>query len=461
MSDYDIAVLGAGPGGYVAAIRAAQLGARVVVIEKNELGGTCLNRGCIPTKAILESAKTASRMRDAESFGLEPPGEVRFSYENIIERKDRIVKKLTGGIGGLFKRRKIELIQGEGKLKSKNEIEVKSAQGVNQTVSADKLILATGSSPLHLSAFPVDGKKVFSSDEILNLKRMPASILIIGGGYIGCEFASIYAELGCQVTIIEMLERILPNMDEDLSKELTKAFRKKKMKIMTKNKIEKLDTSGDGVVAHLEGASMVEAEIALVSVGRKLETRGFGFEEAGIKLDRAAVPVDEKCRTNIENIYAIGDITAQMQLAHYASRQGIIAAENACGHEAKMNARCCPSAVFTHPEIGTVGLSEAQAKEKGYEVKVGRFPFQALGKALAMNETAGFVKVVGDAKTGEILGVHIIGPEAPTIIAEAALAIQLEATVEDLAAAIHTHPTTPEALMEASENWLGRAIHIP
>jgi len=461
MGDYDVAVLGAGPGGYVAAIRAAQLGARVVAIEKNGLGGTCLNRGCIPTKAILESTKIISKMKDAESFGLSSIDDISFDYARIIERKDSIVRKLTGGIATLFKKRKIDLIKGEGKLKGKREINVTSADGKTQTVSAAKIILATGSSPLRIPIFPIDGVKVFSSDEILDLKKFPKSILVIGGGYIGCEFASIYRELGCEVTIVEMLERIIPNMDEDLSKELTKSFKKKKVKIMTGTKIENIDTSGEGVIANLEGGDAVEAQTALVSVGRSLMTKGLGFAEAGIKMDKSAVPVNEKCETNIEGIYAIGDITAQMMLAHYASKQGIVAAENACGHEAKMNARCCPSAVFTHPEIGTVGLSEQQARERGYNVKVGKFPFQALGKALAMNETAGFVKIVGDAKTQEILGVHIIGADAPTIIAEAALAIQLEATVEDLVQTIHAHPTTPEALMEAGENFLDRAIHSP
>jgi len=460
MSEYDIGVLGAGPGGYVAAIRAAQLGARVAVIEKDSLGGTCLNRGCIPTKVFLESSKVLSASKRAKEYGLKGEG-LSMELAEVVERKDRIVAQLVRGIEGLFKKRNIRLIKGTGRVASPTEIEVVSDSGSTEVVKAKKLILATGSAPSCPPIIPIDGEKVFTSDEILGLRRLPKSIIIVGGGYIGCEFATFFAEAGTAVTIIEMLDAILPRTDGEIVKEMTNVLRRKKVKLLTGTKLEKLEKRKDEISVTLSNGNNLSGDILLCCSGRKPVTNGLGLEKVGLSLEKGFVPVDERCRTAIDGIFAIGDITGKMQLAHFASRQGIVAAEVASGLDSRMKENVCPSAIFTHPEIASVGLTEEEAKEKGLDYTVGKFPFQALGMAHAMAQTRGFVKILGLRQTQEIVGVHIIGPAASILIAEAALAMQLECTVEELASTIHTHPTLSEAMMEAAENWLGHAIHLP
>ncbi len=460
MAEYDIAVLGAGPGGYVAAIRAAQLGAKVAVVEKDKLGGTCLTRGCIPTKVFLESTKVLSMSNRAKDYGLRGEG-LSLELAEVVERKERIVSRLVRGVESLFKKRNITLVKGKGKVASETEIEVILPSGSSELVKAKKLILATGSTPSCPPIIDVDGEKVFTSDEILDLRQLPKSIIIIGGGYIGCEFATFFAEAGTSVTVVEMLDAILLRTDGEVVKEMTNVLRKKKVKLLTGTKVGKIEKEKDSVSVTLPDGKSLSADILLCCTGRKAVTSGLGFEEVGLSLQNGFVPVDERCRTSREGIFAIGDITGKMQLAHFASRQGIVAAEVACGLDSRMKENVCPSAIFTHPEIASVGITEEEAKEKGLDYTVGRFPFQALGMALAMAETTGFVKIIAQRHTQEILGVHIIGPGAPGLIAEAALAMQLECTVEELAATIHTHPTIPEALMEAAENWLGHAIHLP
>jgi len=460
MPSYDIAVIGAGPGGYVAALRAAQLGASTCLIEKGTLGGTCLNIGCIPTKAILESARLAVAIRGAGRFGLVVP-EPQVNYAEVAARKDRIVKKLTSGVRMLLKAAKVAVHQGCGHFLSPTEIEV-VGEGESTKIQARNTVIATGSVAARPAFFGVDGKKVITSDEILALTKLPESLLVIGGGYIGCEFAGALAAFGVRVTVVEMLPRLMPLGDADISKELTKHFKKQGIKVVVDTKIEELTKSDVGVRARLSDGKTLDAELALVSVGRLPYTEGLGLDAAGLALDdRGFIDVDDQCRTSVENIYAIGDVTGRLMLAHVASHQGMVAAEAASGHPAQMRYDAVPAGVFTIPEIGIVGLTEEEARQAGHDLIVGRFPFQANGKALAMEEPEGFVKLVAEAETGVILGAHIIGPHATDLVAEVATAMTAEATVHELAEAIHAHPTTAEAVMEAALATLGRPIHIP
>jgi len=455
--DYDLLVLGGGPGGYVAAIRAAQLGARVALIEERELGGTCLNRGCIPTKALIESVHVLSLAQRAEEFGVSC-ADVRPDYARMARRKDEVCAKLRNGIGMLMKKNRIEVVAGRGKLIDRRTIEVAGADGAAR-VSADHIVIATGSEPLRPSAFPFDGKTVLTSDDALALTEAPKSVLIVGGGYIGAEWASIFRGLGCEVTVVEMMDQLLPRSDADLARELLRAFKKARMKVHLETKVESVEVAGEGAVCALSNGKKVETEKVLVSIGRALNSSDIGLDAVGIETDRGAVPVDEHCRTSVPNIYAVGDVTAKPMLAHVASRQGIVAAECVMGRDAKMDYGVVPACVFTDPEIASVGLTSAECAERGIEVKETKFPFLALGKAQAIGDARGWAKIVAGAKLGEILGVHVIGPHASDVIAEAALAMSMEATVEEIAHAIHAHPTLPESLMEAAEGWLGRGIH--
>jgi len=455
MADFKVVVIGAGPGGYVAAIRAAQLGAKTAIIEKDQLGGTCLNRGCIPTKIFLEATGLYSRVaNEGEKFGVVAP-DVSFDFAKLKARKEGIVGKLRKGIAGLLKKNRIELIEGEAAF-----VDASTVQVGDRKVTADNFVIATGSAPAKPRLFPFDGKAIVTSDELLEMEKVPASAVIVGGGYIGCEFATVLNELGCQVTVVEMLKRILPLSDEMISKEITRALKKMRVKLMTGRKIEKMEAGKAGVRATLDGGDELEAQIALVSVGRVPNTKGLNVEAAGLALgERGEVVADELGRTKVPNIYAIGDVNNRLQLAHYASRQGIEAVEHIMGVRSKCGFKVCPAGIFTHPEAAGVGLTEAEAREGGRELHVGTFAFQALGKAMAMEETAGQVKLIADAATGELLGAHIVGPHATDLIAEAALAIEHEATVESLAGVIHSHPTLAEALMEAAEAAEGKAVH--
>jgi len=455
MSDFKVIVIGAGPGGYVAAIRAAQLGAKVALVEKDDLGGTCLNRGCIPTKILLETSGFYQRIRtESERFGI-TAGDVSLDFDKVMARKDAIIQKLQGGIAALLKKNKVELIGGIARLVDRNTVE---ADG--HKITGEHIIIGTGTEPARPGFFPFDGQTVMTSNELLKIDRVPSKALIVGGGYIGCEFACILNEFGCEVTVVEMLDRLLPISDAMISKEVTRAMKKNKIKVMTGSKIEKLTKGKSGVKAAIEGGKTVEAEIALISVGRTIVSKGLGLEACGLKPGpRGELPVNALGQTRVPHIYAIGDVTGQVQLAHLASRHGINAAEHIMGKRTQAGYRVVPSGIFTHPEVGSVGMTEAEARETGREISVGEFPFQNLGKAMAMGETAGRVKIVGDAATGEILGVYIVGPHATDLVAEAALAIEHEATAHSFAETIHAHPTLAEAMMEAAEAFSGKAIH--
>jgi len=459
MNKYDVTIIGAGPGGYVSAIKAAQCGAKVALIEREHFGGTCLNWGCIPTKSMVASAEIFDKMKDAKEFGISS-NNPSFNWGKIVSRKDGIVKTLRNGIAALLKSNKIDVIQGTAKLKTRNEIEVTNKKD-KTIVASDKIILATGSESAKPGFFPFDGKKVLDSKDLLDIKKLPKSIIIVGGGVIGCEFASVLNSFGVKVTVVEMLERLLPIEDKDISAALTKQFEDSGITVKTGVAIENVKTTAKGVRGKVEGKT-VSAEMMLVAVGRALNTKDIGLEEVRIKVDENnAIVVNDRMQTNVGNVYAIGDITNKMQLAHVASAQGIVAAENATGKRASLNYKVVPNCIFTSPEIGTVGMNQAEAIKVVEKVKVGKFFYSGLGKAMAIGETNGFYKIVSDDSTGEILGVQIFGAHATDIIAEAALAIQLECTVEELGKTIHAHPTLAEGVMEAAHAVHGECIHMP
>jgi dihydrolipoamide dehydrogenase len=373
-------------------------------------------------------------------------------------RKEKIVAMLAGGVESLLRKNGVETIRGRGRLVDRRTIQAQTADGVRR-VQGKSIIIATGSEPLKPSGFAFDGRTVLTSDDALRMTAAPASVLIVGGGYIGCEWAGILGGLGAQVAIVEMMDQLLPRSDADIAKELLKHFKKSKMDVHLKTKVESIQTGSSGVKAKLSNGKEVEAQVVLVCVGRSLNSKDIGLEALGIVPERDAIPVDESCQTSVAGVYAIGDVTGKLMLAHVASRQGIVAAEHAAGREARMNYGVVPSCVFTEPEIGSVGLTAAEAQAKGIEVKEARFPFQTLGKAHAMGEPTGFLKILADAKTGEVLGAHIIGAHATDLIAEAALAMSLESTVEEIAQTIHAHPTLAEGMMECAHAWLGHLIH--
>lgn len=457
-----IAILGAGPGGYVAAIKAAQLGAEVTVIESHEVGGTCLNWGCIPTKTLTASAEMLSKARDLESFGIELQGSVAPNIGKIVERKNKVVGTLVKGIRGLFKSWGIVLKQGRGSLRSPREIGVTGADGVTTTIGADRIIIATGSRPALIPSLPFDGIRIISSTEALDLTALPKSLLIVGAGVIGCEFASIFRELGADVTVVEMLDRPLVAEDREISELIEKEFRKKKIRLMTGVTVDRADVRADDVRVLLSTGAELTAEKVLVSIGRKLNTDGIGLEQAGVAVGpKGEIPVNRRLETAVPGIYAVGDLTGGMMLAHTASAAGIVAAQNAMGAGEEIDFSTVPAAIFTSPEIGSVGMREQDADSQGIVTRIGRFPFRALGKAHAMGEIAGFVKLIADAETDRLLGAHIIGPHAADLIHEAALAVRTGMTAAAVARAIHAHPTLSEGIMEAAEDVHGSAIHLP
>ena len=455
-----LAVLGAGPGGYVAAIRAAQAGADVTVIEDDEVGGTCLTRGCIPTKALVTSAVMLAKVRRAEEYGIEIRGEVIPNAAKIFGRKDTIVHTLATGIRNLFKARRIVLREGRGRFVSPQEILVTAKDGSQDTVAFDRAIIATGSRPLQMAVFPFDGKRIISSDDAVNLNAIPKSLIIIGAGYIGCEYASIFRDLGSEVTILEKLPGALSSEDTEIAEILEREFKKKKITLHTGVVVDKVVVNDDGVLITLRGGKELSAEKTLVSVGREFNSSGIGIEEIGItKGVCGEIMVNDKMETNIAGIYAVGDVTGIMLLAHVASRQGCVAVNNAMGGDDHIDYRVVPSALFTSPEIASVGLREQQAKDKGIKVKIGRFPFRVLGKAQAIGEIEGVIKILSDSVSDMVLGVHIIGPHASDLIHEAALAIRNGLTSRDIAETIHAHPTLSEGLKEAAGDVYGEAIH--
>ncbi len=457
-----IAIIGSGPGGYVAAIRAAQRGAEVTVIEDDEVGGTCLNWGCIPTKTVIASAELFSKARELNTFGIDLKGEITANLQKIQERKNRVVETQVKGIKGLFKSWGIALKAGRGVLISPQEVEVTSKDGGRERLQADRIIVATGSRPFNMPAFPFDGERIISSNEAVNLSEIPRSLLIVGAGVIGSEFACIYSALGTEVTMVEMVNRAVATEDYEVSELIEREFRKRKIKLFTKTGVQKLEKRDDGVHAFVTDGKELVAEKVLVSIGRTLNSDGIGLETVGIvKGKKGEIIVNNRMETNVPGIYAIGDVVGGMLLAHVASREGVVAAINATGGDEVMEYGVVPSAIFTSPEIASVGLREFQAVEKGLKIKTGRFLFRGLGKAHAIGEIAGFVKVIADEETGRILGAHIVGPHASDLIHEYAVAMQNGLTARDVARTIHAHPTLSEGLLEAAEDVSGEAIHIP
>ena len=463
---FDITIIGSGPGGYVAAIRAGQLGLKVAMIEKDtRLGGTCTLRGCIPTKQMLMSAHVYEQMQHAADFGVQASG-IQLAFEDVQKRKNKVVLKNTKGIEYLMKKNKVTVFKGTGKLALPGKVEVTGADGAKQTIASRNIIIATGSVIRPIPGFDTDGDHVVNSDHILELKDVPKSLIVMGAGAVGCEFASVYSRFGAATTIVELMPRLVPLEDEEVSKELEKSFRKRGIKSQVDTKLEKLEKTETGVrvtgkTSKGEAVSL-EAEMLLVAVGRMPYTEGLGLEGTKIKVDRGFITVDEFQQTAEKGVYAIGDIVPTPQLAHLASKEGIVAVEHIAGDKGvrPINLRLVPNCTYCDPEVASVGLSEAKAKEQGYEVKVGKFPFSASGKARILGEEEGFVKIVADKKYDEILGVHIIGPHATELIAEACVAMQLESTAEELGRTMHAHPTVSEAVMEAAEGVHDLAVHI-
>jgi dihydrolipoamide dehydrogenase len=457
MNAYDVVVLGAGPGGYVAALRAAQLGAKVCLIEKNVVGGTCLNRGCIPSKALIHSAALWKRAKEGGVFGV-GASQWRFDWGKAQGRKNDVVNAQVKGVHTLLQAAKVEVKQGAGSLVDAKTVKV-SVNGGAETVTGKAIILASGSEPAGIPGVPVDGGRVLTSTEALQLSELPRTFLVVGGGVIGMEFASMLSSLGTQVTVVEMLPQILAMEDPMLVRVLQGALQKQGVAFHVNTKVEKVETAASGVRVEISGGATLEAERVLIATGRSLNSRGIGLENVGVKTDRGAIQVNERMETTVSGIYAIGDVTGISLLAHAASMQGLVAAANATGGHATMDYSAIPNCIYTDPEIASVGLSEPKAKEQGRAIKVGRFNFAALGKAMCIGETAGMVKVVADAQTDEVLGVGMVGPHATDLIAEGVLAVRHGLTAHQVAETIHAHPTLPEAMGEAMHDVHGQAIH--
>ncbi len=456
-----ITVLGSGPGGYTAALKAARMGAEVVVVEDREIGGTCLNRGCIPTKALLASSELYGRIKNMAAFGFHIDGRIRPDLKKIMERKEKIIAVQARGIHSLFKSWGVELKEGKGELLSNRHALVRS-KGREETITSDCIIIATGSRAGRMPNIPVDGKKILSPTDALELTEIPESMLIIGAGVMGCEFASIYSELGTEVTMVELLPRALAGEDEEISALMEREFKKKKIKLIKEAKPDKVQICSDGVHTFISNSREVVTEKVLLTIGRDFNSGGIGLEKVGIQTgSRGEIGVDRRMSTNITGIYAIGDVTGGMLLAHTASREAVVAVVNIFGGTAAMDYNAVPTVIFTIPEIASVGLREHQLKEMNRNFIAGHFQYRALGKAHAIGEISGVFKVLADRKTGRLLGVHIIGPHASDIIHEAALAIRLNLNVKDLAKTIHAHPTLAEGLGEAFEDVLGKSIYRP
>lgn len=456
---YDIIIIGGGPGGYAAAIYAGKKRAKVALIEKGQLGGTCLNRGCIPTKTLIHSARLLQDIKDARRFGITAK-DIKLDWATMQKNTARTVKALTIGVQNLLKANNVTVFKGIAKLSDKNTIIV-SDETMQNTITADNIILATGSAS---TTVPVPGhnlKNVITSDQALFLDELPSSMVIIGGGVIGLEIGYIYNTLGVQITIVEMLPKILPRQDEEISKELQKNLVKQGIKIYTDTKVKEIKEKENNLITYFEteeGTKAVDSQKVLMATGRKPVIDA--FEDMGLSIQKTGVTVDDYLKTNIGNIYAIGDVTGKSMLAHVAFHQGITAVKNILGERTKMDYKVIPSCTYTNPEVASVGMSEQEARERyKYSIRVGRSPYAASGKAMTMGERYGFVKIISESRYNEILGVHIVGPHATELIAEAALAIKLECTAEELANTIHAHPTLSETVMEAAFDLLGEPIH--
>ncbi|GEM53857.1 dihydrolipoyl dehydrogenase [Flavobacterium branchiophilum NBRC 15030 = ATCC 35035] len=467
MSSFDVVVIGSGPGGYVSAIRCAQLGFKTAIIEKySTLGGTCLNVGCIPSKALLSSSHHYSDLAHLADHGIEISGDIAFNLEKMIARKQAVVDQTSGGVKFLMDKNKITVFEGLGSFIDANTIAIAKADGTTETLSTKNVIIATGSKPSNLPFIKIDKERIITSTEALKLKEVPKHLVVIGGGVIGIELGQVYLRLGAQVSVVEYLDRIIPGMDAALSKELTKVLKKQGMKFYTSHKVKSVERSGEGVVVQAENAKgdmiTLEGDYSLVSVGRRPYTDGLNAANAGVKIsDRGQIEVNDHLQTNIPNIYAIGDVVRGAMLAHKAEEEGVLVAEILAGQKPHIDYNLIPGVVYTWPEVAAVGKTEEQLKEAGIAFKSGSFPFKALGRARASADLDGFVKILADAKTDEVLGIHIIGARAADLIAEAVTAMEYRASAEDISRMSHAHPTFAEAIKEAAlaatEN---RALHV-
>jgi len=468
MSDsaFDVVVIGSGPGGYVAAIRAGQLGLRTALVERDPfLGGTCLHRGCIPTKALLENAARYQDLLHAGEFGLRVSGDVEVDWDRVQERKRGVVQQLAGGVKGLLRKQKVEVVTGWGRIEGARAVVVHEGGPEGErarTLETRHIVIATGSVPRGIGSAPFDGERILSSDHVLELAAIPGSLVVVGAGAVGVEFASIYDDFGADVTLVEALPRLLPIEDEEVAIELGKAFRKRGVDVRTGTRLAAAERTGDGVRVTLEGegAGTVEAEKLLVAIGRAPVSDGIGLESVAAEVDRGYVQVDEWCETAEPGVYAIGDVIPTPWLAHVASMEGVMVVERIAGRDVRpVPYDETPNCTYCDPEVASVGLTEAAARDAGYEVRVGKFPFVASGRAKIAGHPGGFVKIVGDARYDEVLGVHIIGYKATELIAEAGAVLRLEGTVEELIQTIHAHPTLAESVHEAAHDVYGHAIH--
>jgi dihydrolipoamide dehydrogenase len=457
---YDLVVLGGGPGGYVAAIRAAQLGMKVACVDKESaLGGTCLRVGCIPSKALLDSSELFDQIRHkAKRHGIEV-AEPTVNVPAMMKRKDEVVTGLTRGVAGLFKKNRIEWVRGFGRLAAADVVEVETADGA-RTLEAENVLLATGSVPVELPFLRFDHERIVDSTGALAFPEVPGDLVVVGGGVIGLELGSIWLRLGARVTVLEAMPSILTGMDAEIVKQADRIFRKQGFDIRTGTKVTGAERKGEKVVVAVEGADPIEADYLLVAVGRRAYTEGMGFEEAGIRLERGVIRVDERYHTGVGGVYAIGDAIGGRMLAHKAEEEGVAAVENMAGKHGHVMYEAVANVVYTWPEIASVGMTEEEARSSGREVRVGKFPWMANGRAKAMGETDGLVKIIADAGTDRVLGAHILGPRASDLIAELALALEFHASAEDIARTVHAHPTLPEAVKEAALAVGGRVIHI-
>ncbi len=463
---YDLIIIGSGPGGYVAAIHAAQLGLKTAVIEKDKgVGGTCLHRGCIPTKALLENAEIYEQIKNARDFGISVEN-IRLDFDAVQKRKIKIVRKLAKGVEFLLNKNKIDTYHGFGRLAGSGRVEVEDSKGEKTTLQTKNIIIATGSVPKPLPNLNIDGKRIINSDHVLELPSVPQSMIILGAGAVGVEFASIYARFGSQITLVEMLPQLLPIEDEEVGAELQKAFRKQGIKSLVGTGFQSVTEKENGVEVTLKNMATGEttqhsAELLLVATGRRPLLENIGLENTRVKVERGFIVVDSLQRTDELNVYAIGDVIATPWLAHVASAEGVVAVEHIAGKDARpVNYQRIPSCTYCEPEVASVGLTEKQAKERGYEVKVGKFPFSANSKSGIIGHSEGFIKIVSEAKYDEILGVHAIGPRVTEMIAEACVALQGEFTAEELARTMHAHPTLSESITEAAHAVYGLPIHI-
>jgi|YNPBryBLVA2012_1023415.scaffolds.fasta_scaffold01716_5 dihydrolipoamide dehydrogenase len=465
-ASYDLVVIGAGPGGYPAAIRARQMGAQVLLVERDEFGGTCLNRGCIPTKALLASAEMYDRVREASRFGVANVGTPTVDFKKVHERKDGIVRTLRGGLAGIFRSHGVDTVRGEASFTSPKTISIRAADGTISTVAAHSFIIATGSAPATVPGIVPDGRRILTSDHMLSMDTLPPSLLIVGGGVIGIEFASLFNRFGVQVTVVELMPRILMTEDGEIAERMRRVLEKAGVAIRVATKITSLSQSGDSVTAEMlstdgRNERLIVSHV-LVATGRRPNTEKLNLTAAGVLVERGAVVVNERMETNIPGIWAVGDVKGSWMLAYAASAEGLVAAENAFrGSRTTVDYRCIPSGIYTAPEIASVGLTEEAARKAGREVLVGRFPFAANGRAMILGSTEGFAKVVADRFTDEILGVHIIGPEATELISTASVAMGMEATLSEFQRMFFPHPSLSEAMLEAAEDCHHRAVDLP